>query len=117
LGKKNTYPQRILISCKAGISEIYHNRIGVNLGNSGFARNQYSLWDMDRILPSHAYTSMVNITRTNNLLIGMVPTIENGLAMSHQPYNAVMDVKSTTFGWWIDTTKPSWCYYPHEPDS
>lgn len=47
---------------------------------------------MDNTNPAHSYTSMIAMTRADTLFIGMIPTIDQGLAMYHQPDNATMDV-------------------------
>lgn len=69
-----------------------YRKVGENLVASGFGRDQYSLWFMNNTTPTHCYTSMVGMTRTDTLFVGMIPTMAQGLSMFHQPDNATMDV-------------------------
>jgi hypothetical protein len=50
---------------------------------------------MNNTNPAHSYTSMITMTRADTLFVGMIPTIEQGLAMFHQPDNATMDVTAS----------------------
>jgi hypothetical protein len=50
---------------------------------------------MNNTIPAHSYTSMITMTRADTLFVGMIPTIEQGLAMFHQPDNATMDVTAS----------------------
>lgn len=72
-----------------------YGRIVDNLQQNAFTQDQYSVWAVDNADPAVAYTSMIDLSRTQDLPIGMVSTTIKGLMVLHQPHENVMDVTNS----------------------
>lgn len=69
-----------------------YSRVVDELGANGFARDQYSVYSINNTTPIIAYTAMIQLTRTPDLPVGMIPTTVQSLSMFHQPHANIMDV-------------------------